>query len=77
MKVPQIIASATAAGKTRFAFEILPPLKGDGTEAIYASIDELLPFDPAYINITCHRETLRQVVRPDGSADIHKERRLS
>ena len=75
MKVPQIIADAIADGKTRFAFEILPPLKGDGIEPIFGSIDELLAFDPAYINITCHRETLKQVVRSDGSADIHLERR--
>ncbi|MBP5505871.1 MAG: methylenetetrahydrofolate reductase [Bacteroidales bacterium] len=75
MKVPQIIAQATAARRTRFAFEILPPLKGDGIDPIYASIDELLEFDPAYINITCHRETLRQSVRSDGSAEYHMERR--
>ena len=75
MKVPQIIAEATAKGKTRFAFEILPPLKGDGIQPIFDSIDELLPFDPAYINITCHRETLKQVTRSDGTADFHLERR--
>lgn len=75
MKVPQIIAEASAAGKTRFAFEILPPIKGDGIEPIFRSIDELLEFDPAYINITCHRETLRQSVRSDGSAEYHLERR--
>ena len=75
MKVPQIIAKALADGKTRFAFEILPPLKGDGIEPIFRSIDELLEFDPAYINITCHRETLKQTVRSDGTADFHLERR--
>ena len=75
MKVPQIIEEAVAAGRTRFAFEILPPLKGDGIEPVYNSIDELLEFDPAYINITCHRETLKQNVRSDGSAEYHLERR--
>ena len=75
MKVPQIIAAAASSRRTRFAFEILPPLKGDGISPIYASIDELLEFDPAYINITCHRETLRQSVRSDGSAEYHMERR--
>lgn len=75
MKVPQIIAEAAATGRTRFAFEILPPLKGDGIEPIFRSIDELLEFDPAYINITCHREMLKQIVRSDGSAEFHLERR--
>ena len=75
MKVTDIINEAKANGKKRFSFELLPPLKGDGAGPIYRSIDELKEFDPAYINITCHRETLKQTVRSDGSADIHLERR--
>ncbi len=75
MKIPEILKQAIQSGRTRFAFEILPPLKGDGAGPIYRSIDELREFDPAYVNITCHRETLRQSIRSDGSADIHLERR--
>ena len=75
MKIPEILRQAAACGRTRFAFEILPPLKGEGADPIYRSIDELREFDPAYINITCHRENLKQSVRSDGSAEIHLERR--
>lgn len=42
--------------KTLFSFELLPPLKGDHIKAIYDTIDPLLEFDPAYINVTYHRE---------------------
>lgn len=42
--------------KTLFSFEILPPQKGKSIESIYKSIDPLLEFDPAYINVTYHRE---------------------
>ena len=38
----------------RFSFEVLPPLKGTGTEKLFADIDKLREFDPAYINITTH-----------------------
>ena len=38
----------------RFSFEVLPPLKGTGTEKLFADIDKLRDFDPAYINITTH-----------------------
>ncbi len=41
--------------KTAFSFEILPPLKGTGIDKLYRDIDELLEFDPKYINITTHR----------------------
>ena len=44
--------------KTAFSFEILPPLKGNGIEAIYDTIDQLLEFDPQYIDITTHRSQL-------------------
>ena len=38
----------------RFSFEVLPPLKGTGTERLFADIDKLREFNPAYINITTH-----------------------
>ena len=75
MKIPEIISAARKAGKPRFAFEILPPLKGESAEAVYRCIDNLLEFDPAYINITFHRESFKQSIRPDGSADIRLVRR--
>ena len=44
--------------KTAFSFEILPPLKGNGIESIYDTIDQLLEFEPQYIDITTHRSQL-------------------
>ena len=40
-------------GKT-FSFEVLPPLKGNGTESLFATLDKLRQYDPHYINITTH-----------------------
>jgi methylenetetrahydrofolate reductase (NADPH) len=40
--------------RRRFSFEVLPPLKGTGTDKLFADIDKLKEFDPAYINITTH-----------------------
>ncbi len=42
-------------GDTAFSFEVLPPLKGSGTEALFQTIDRLKEFNPHYINITTHR----------------------
>lgn len=75
MNVTDTIHKALAAGETRFAFEMLPPLKGDGTEGIMKAIDLVKEYNPAYINITYHREGLTQKVRPDGSIDLHTVRR--
>ena len=40
---------------TAFSFEVLPPLKGTGTQNLFRTIEQLLEFDPRYVNITTHR----------------------
>lgn len=75
MNVIDIIRQAIEERRTRFAFELLPPLKGDGKRGVFAAIDRLIDFDPAYINVTFHREGIKQTVRPDGSAEWHVVRR--
>ena len=40
--------------KRGFSFEVLPPLKGNGTAALFRTIDSLKEFDPRFINITTH-----------------------
>ena len=55
MSLVDIIKSAK---KTAFSFELLPPLKGNGINGVYKTIDTLLEFDPKYINITTHRSEM-------------------
>ena len=43
------------AGRPGFSFEVLPPLKGTGTETLFKTIETLVPFKPRHINITTHR----------------------
>lgn len=37
-----------------FSIEVLPPLKGNGTDVLFRNIDKLKDFGPHYINITTH-----------------------
>lgn len=57
--------------KTRFSFEILPPLKGDAIDNVYDNIDPLIQFDPAFINVTYHRE--ETVLKPVGHGLLKKQ----
>ena len=41
--------------KTLFSFEVLPPLRGKSIDQIYGAIDRLMPFNPAFIEVTTHR----------------------
>lgn len=75
MNVLDIIHGAAAQKKTRFAFELLPPLKGDGMGGIFAAIDPLMEFDPAYINVTYHSASVKETLRPDGTLERRIVRR--
>ncbi|MBR5491507.1 MAG: methylenetetrahydrofolate reductase [Alistipes sp.] len=44
-----------AEHQTAFSFEVLPPVRGKSIEQVFKTIDRLMPFNPAYINITTHR----------------------
>ncbi len=75
MNVIDLIHEAEASHTTRFAFELLPPLKGAGMEELTANIDRLMPYDPAYITVTYHREVLKERTLADGSIERHVVRR--
>lgn len=53
-------------GQTLFAFELLPPLKGETISSIYRTVDVLGAYQPAYINITYHREEVKFIEREGG-----------
>jgi len=53
-----VVEKIKNAETTAFSFELLPPLKGNGIETVYRTIDTLREFDPKYINITTHRSEL-------------------
>ncbi len=75
MRVVEILDKAIAEDRTHFAFELLPPLKGAGLEGIYSAIDPLMEFDPAYINITFHREGIKETINQMGASEWHVLRR--
>ena len=52
MNIKDILNSAD--GSRHFSFEVLPPLKGTGTERLFSTIEKFKEFNPAYINITTH-----------------------
>jgi len=70
LKVVEFIEKSK--GKTLFTFEILPPEKGSDIQSIYDHINPLMEFDPAYIEVTYHREEVSFREYPDG----HIERKI-
>lgn len=64
--VIESINRAKEEKRTLFAFELLPPLKGDGTTKTFEAIDPLMEFNPSFINVTSHREDVKYVEMADG-----------
>ena len=56
----------TQAKGTLVSFEVLPPLKGKGIEALYRHLDPLMEFKPSFINVTYHRSEHVFKKRADG-----------
>ncbi len=52
--------------ETVFSMEILPPRKGQGVSSIYDTIDSLKEFNPAFIDVTYHREEYTFKKHPNG-----------
>lgn len=68
MKVTEHIANAK---KTLFSIEILPPLKGQNINSIFQTMDELMEFEPAFVDVTYHRE--EYVFRDAGNGLLEKQ----
>lgn len=58
--VSELLASTE---KTLFSFEVLPPLRGQNLNKIYDTINRLMKFSPAFIEVTTHRSnfTYREI----------------
>lgn len=63
MKVTDYIKNSD---KTLFSFELLPPLKGEHFENIEGKINQLLEFNPSYINITYHQQEVEYETLSSG-----------
>ncbi len=63
----KVIDHIKKANQTLVSFEVLPPLKGKGIEALYKHLDPLMEYKPSFINVTYHRSEHVFKKRADGS----------
>jgi methylenetetrahydrofolate reductase (NADPH) len=54
---------------TLFTFEILPPLKGGAFMEIQQTIEPLMEFNPAYVNVTYHRDDTAYRIKSNGETE--------
>ena len=58
----------------QFSFEVLPPLKGTGTDKLFADIEKLCKLNPAFINITTHHSEYVYKELSDGRFERQRMR---
>ena len=49
------------------SFELVPPLKGSDVNVLYKSIEPLIDLNPAFINVTCHRDEVQYIPNDNGT----------
>jgi len=67
MKVIEHIRNANG---TLFSLEILPPLKGQNIQSLFETMDQLMEYQPAFVDVTYHRE--EYVFRDAGNGLLEK-----
>jgi methylenetetrahydrofolate reductase (NADPH) len=65
----KVIEHINGTKETLVSFEVLPPLKGKGIEALYKHLDPLMEFKPSFINVTYHRSEHVFKKKADGTFD--------
>ncbi len=72
MKISELIA---ARDDPFFSFELTPPERGSSIGDIHAKVDMLMPFRPAFIDITNHAADSWYEERGDGTFERHITRK--
>ena len=63
----KVIEHYERATEPVLSYEIIPPKRGGSVEQMLAIVEELAPFDPAFIDVTSHQAEAHLEEQPDGS----------
>jgi len=72
MKITELLARAT---EPLISYEIIPPKRGGTIAEIMAVVEDLMPFDPPFIDVTSHPAEAYYEEMPDGSWRRHVKRK--
>ena len=65
----KVIDHISQSNGNLISFEVLPPLKGKGINALWEHLDPLMEFKPSFINVTYHRSESMFKRKTDGTFD--------
>lgn len=71
----KVIEYIERASETLISFEIIPPMRGRSAQDVYDVLDQLIEFEPPFIDVTSHAADAYYVEQPDGSFKRHIKRK--
>ncbi len=72
MKVTDYLKKAE---KPLFSYEIMPPLRGGNADRIFNMVEELMPYDPPFIDLTSRSAEVEYIDTPKGKFERHVRRK--
>ena len=72
MKITELLARAT---EPLISYEIIPPKRGSSAGQIMAVVEDLMPFEPPFIDVTSHSAEAYYEEMADGSWRRHVKRK--
>jgi methylenetetrahydrofolate reductase (NADPH) len=72
MTIAEQIASSD---EPRVSFEVIPPKRGARVADVLSVIEELMPFDPAFVDVTSHAAQVYYEESADGTIKRHVRRK--
>ncbi len=61
--------------KTLFSYEIIPPMRGRSIDSVFALIEQLLPYEPPFIDLTSRSAEVYYEELENGSLRRHTKRK--
>lgn len=72
MKITELLAQAPGP---LISYEIIPPKRGSSAEQILAVVEDLMDFEPPFIDVTSHSAEAQYEEMPDGTWRRHLKRK--